>query len=718
MNKLLDIVHALDVIAFEPLPLGRFEALSLTPTWFEKLYQTCIEQPLDENDKEFDLVSAFPFVENFMFDAEKIWASDNDGTVNSGLWIEDSDAGEVMMEAFALKTNDHCYLLIKNMADSYEKRQHVFQKAREIALANEKMVVELNHRQRSLQSQIESHLKHEASLSAISQSVDSTSSAVMVCQPDGSVEVFNKALIDIYQIEEDKEFSRRSLLDHWIQEAEQYYPEIQRVVSSGKHWEGEFESKDLMGKRKWIRLAIGPVKNEHQKITHFVCVANDLSKFMNVGLSDSGNVNEYDFTTHLPNRRYFWKKINACLEQGDACTLVYIDLDYFKSVNDRIGHDAGDQVLGAMASRISRGVKRTDFVAHLGGDEFLVILVGDKVSKNAAAICDRLLGSIREPLTLAEGIISVSASIGFAEHVNGQSAADLLKHADTAMYAAKELGRNHARSYSQDLDKKLDVFHQREYEIRSAIESQQFELYYQPQISIKGEPYFRLEALARWNHPELGLVAPIDFIPVAESSGLIVSLGEWILATACKQGNILLCDNIPIKVAVNISAKQLKHPDFYKLLTDVLENTGFPADRLELEITESCFLDDMDKVTVLLNKIKDLGVAISLDDFGTGFSSLNYLRRLPVDFLKIDQSFVQELPDDRESQVIISSIISLAHLLEKKVIAEGVETEEQLALLNQYQCDFIQGYMFYKPLPFGELTNAYQNFKKNNLLYR
>jgi diguanylate cyclase (GGDEF)-like protein len=713
VKKLLDIVQALDVVAFEPLSESVFSTLTNIPVWFKAVYQACYTQSQEEVDSKFDLISAFPFVEHFLYDAKIIWKSHNDGTVKSGIWIEEGEQTEVMLEAIAVKTDDQCYLLIVNMTDSFAQRQQVYQKAREIALANEKLVVELNHRQRSLQIQLESHLKNEASLTSISESVDSATSAVLICQPDGSIEVFNKALIDIYQLGDDQKFSQRSLLEHWIKEAEQTYPEIQRVVNTGVHWEGEFETQDLLGKRKWIRLAIGPVRNEQKDITHYVCVANDLSDYVDSSTSDTGNANEYDFTTHLPNRRYFWRKINASIEENEKCTLIYIDLDYFKSVNERIGHEAGDQLLNAMASRISRSVKRSDFVAHLGGDEFVVILRGEKLKDNVSVICERLLGNIREPLTLSGDIISVSASIGFVTREQGQTASELLKQADTAMYAAKELGRNHARSYSLDLDERLDAFHQREYEIRSAIENQQFELYYQPQVCMREDPHFRLEALVRWNHPERGLISPIDFIPVAESSGLIVPMGEWILEIACMQGNKLLSDNIPVKVAVNISAKQLKHPNFYNLLTDVIERTGFPTERLELEITESSLLEDMDKVIELLEKVKELGVSISLDDFGSGFSSLNYLRRLPVNFLKIDQSFVQELPGDRESQVIILSLISMAHSLGKKVIAEGVETDAQLEFLKKHECDFIQGYLFYKPMRFNQLAKTYHEFKKS-----
>lgn len=712
MNQLENVVLAMDIVAFDASTENRFVTLTPAPNWFERIYRVCCQNnSVAYQTDVFDLAAAFPFVEHFLFDANVVWSDSNDGSVKSGIWTEDGEHSEQMMEAMAVKKGDHCFLVITNLTDTFSQRQQVYQKAREIALSNEKLVVELNHRQRSLQTQIESHLKHEASLAAISESVDSTSSAVMICQPDGSIEVFNKALVDIYQLDDDRNFSRQSLLEYWLKEAEHTYPEIKRVVSSGMHWEGEFETTDMAGHRKWIRLAIGPVRNEQKEIIHYVCVANDLSEYLNVNISDSGNVNEYDFTTHLPNRRYFWRKISATIKAGENCTLMYIDIDYFKTVNERIGHEAGDQLLGAMASRISRSVKRTDFVAHLGGDEFVVILCGDNVNNNVSAICDRVLGNIREPIILLGNTLSVSASIGYAECEQGQTASDLLKHADTAMYAAKELGRNHARAYSRDLDKRLDAFHHREYEIRAAIQKQEFVLYYQPQVSINEEQSFRLEALVRWQHPERGLVAPIDFIPVAESSGLIVPLGEWILTTACNRGNELLNSGVPVTIAVNISAKQLKHPGFFELLTQVMSQTDFPASRLELEITESCFLDDMERVIGLLEKIQALGISLSLDDFGSGFSSLNYLRRLPVDFLKIDRSFIQELPSDRESQIITSSVISLAHTLEKLVIAEGVETQEQFAFLKAQQCDYIQGFYFCKPVPFDQLTEIYHSLK-------
>lgn len=711
VNKLLDIVSALDVIAFEPKDDHVFIAISKVNAWFTDLYRHCyLEGSLLTDTDAYELPLAFPFVDHFLYEANILWKANKDGQCKSGIWTEDGKAGPCMLEAIAVQSEGQSYLLLTNHTETFSQRQQVYQKAREIALTNEKLIVELNHRQRSLQAQIESHLKHEASLSAISQSIDSNSSAVMICQPDGSIEVFNKALIDIYQIEEDDRLRRSSLLDRWLKEAEQTYPEIKRVVQSGLRWEGEFESLDSTGNSKWIRLAIGPVHDKKGYVNHYVCVANDLSEYLHISNSESGSVSEYDFTTHLPNRRYFWRKITSCIDNNEAPTLLYIDIDFFKTVNEKVGHEAGDKLLGAMASRISRSVKRTDFVAHLGGDEFVVIIKGDNVTDNLPTICDRILGNIREPLTLLNDTICVTASIGYAERKQNETASELLKHADTAMFAAKELGRDHARCYSPDLDRRLNAFHHREYEIRQGIEQKEFELYFQPQVSMTTNLGFRLEVLTRWNHPERGLVSPVDFIPVAESSGLIVPLGEWILRTACLQGNSLLSENIPANIAVNISAKQLKHPAFYEMLTKVLEETGYPRERLELEITESAFLDDMDKAIQLLDRIRLLGVSLSLDDFGSGFSSLNYLRRLPVDYLKIDRSFIQELPSDRESQIITSSVISLAHTLEKRVIAEGVETEGQLNFLNQKGCDYIQGFYFYKPLRYEQLSDVYKGF--------
>ncbi|WP_250655073.1 putative bifunctional diguanylate cyclase/phosphodiesterase [Alkalimarinus coralli] len=721
MSILDGVVEELGVVVLVRKEEGFFQLINNQCIWFRSLLEL-LACDLPKNSAEIDsasLCAAFPFIENFLIDADTVWETTDAESVRSGIWTETDPFGyEHQLEARACQLDGQAVLLIENHTASFSERHGVYQKARDIALLNEKLASELNQRQRELQSEIERHILQDTSIQSVAESVKGHTSAVMICQPGGQIEVINKALIDIYQISDEADLKRVSLLDQWISEAEKQYPELKRVIENGSYWEGEFESKSSGGLDRWVRLTIGPIKDDDGSVSHYVCVANDISEFRNMDAAGGGD-GGYDFTTHLPNRRHFWRHINNVAEAGLAgeygIGLMYIDLDYFKRVNDSLGHQAGDFLLSAIASRISRCVKHHDFVAHLGGDEFVVLVRYIEDVNQLSIVADRLLASIHEPLFVNGQSILMSASIGITTQFEKQFDPTLLvRQADLAMYAAKELGKGQSRFYDPSMECNIPHKLQRERELIDAVDRQEFVLHLQPQISISGEEEVRVEALIRWQHPVHGLLHPADFIAIAEDSGLIIPIGSWVLQQACRIGVDLLGENKRACIAVNISAKQLKHPDFYKILTKTLTETNFPAPLLELEITESCFLEDLNTVISLIENIRKLGVTIALDDFGTGFSSLNYLRQLPVDYLKIDRSFIQGLQVDRESQAITSSVINLAHELNIDVIAEGVETAEQFDFLRCRQVHFVQGYLFYKPLSVSSLVKSYRQIKSLN----
>lgn len=709
MAILGDILEELGVVALAYRSDQSFQVLGNQRSWFSHLMAQ-IEPSVDgirtilEKD---ELCLKFPFIENFLVDAEESWNEPAHRSIRSGLWTETTDSGdEYQLEACACWLDGQSLLLIENHSNSFVQHHAVYQKARDIALLNEKLVSELNQRQRDLQNEIEQRILHDASVLGVAESIKGNTSAVMICQADGKVEVMNNALVDIYQVESASDVKRASLLDQWMKEAEEQYPELKRVIEKGSYWEGEFESQGAEGNSHWIRLTIGPVKESSGSVSHYVCVANDISEFRQMDTNLGGG---FDITTRLPNRRHFWQHINRlsekALPENIGIGLLYIDLDYFKRVNDDLGHQAGDFLLNAIASRISRGVKHSDFVAHLGGDEFVVVTMMIKDSEQLMSVANRLLESIHDPLSVDGQPITMSASIGVSMTFDDLFDSTLLvRQADLAMYAAKELGKGQSLFYESGMDYDIPHKLQREMELLEAVERKEFVLYLQPQISVHADQKLRVEALIRWQHPEKGLLQPVDFIAIAEESGLIIPIGEWVLRSACEMGAELFSQGKKICIAVNISAKQLKHKDFYSSLVASLNDSGYPADLLELEITESCFLDDLDAVISLIQRVRKLGVTISLDDFGTGFSSLNYLRQLPVDFLKIDQSFVQEISIDKQSQAIITFVINLAHELDIEVIAEGVETEEQLQFLVNKKVNFIQGFLFYRPMPLDRLV--------------
>jgi len=429
----------------------------------------------------------------------------------------------------------------------------------------------------------------------------------------------------------------------------------------------------------------------------------------------------FDTLTGMPNRQSFLERLDHELlrarRQGRVVALLFLDLDGFKRVNDTLGHSAGDQLLQAVAERLKERLRGDDFVARpaldesgmhlarLGGDEFTVVLPQLDDAKVVGLIADRLQAMLGQPFHIGSQEVTVTSSIGIALFPgDGDDASTLLKHADTAMYHAKAQGRNNWQLYDRSLTTAAVRRLALENDMRKGIERDEFRLYYQPQLLANDGTIVGVEALIRWQHPEHGLVSPSDFIAVAEDSGLIVPLGEWVMRTACRQlvewqerGAV-----VP-RVAVNVSATQVRGTDFIGTVASIIDETGIGADRLELELTESILMDpDMRRIEGL-SRLRARGVHFSIDDFGTGYSSLSYVKRLPISMLKIDQSFVRGLPDSANDAGITTAIIAMARSLGLEVIAEGVEDARQADFLRRAQCDKLQGYLFSRPLPAAEV---------------
>jgi diguanylate cyclase (GGDEF)-like protein len=416
----------------------------------------------------------------------------------------------------------------------------------------------------------------------------------------------------------------------------------------------------------------------------------------------------HDVLTGLPSRTLFLDRLTQALtnahRHSNRLGVLFIDLDHFKNVNDSLGHHAGDILLKQVAAMFSACMREGDTVARLGGDEFVVILESMAAEDDAWIVSQKILQLLTTPLTIEDHEILITCSIGIALYPkDGKDANALLQSADGALYLAKNKGRNNAQFCTSEMNTKALERLTLENDLRKAINRQEFLLHYQPRVDIVSGEITGMEALVRWQHPVQGLLYPTQFIPVAEESGLIVPLGEWVLRTACKQNKAWQLAGLkPVNIAVNLSARQFKQQDLVELIICILKETELDPSYLELELTESMVMQNIEATIATLNKFKAIGVKLSIDDFGIGYSSLNYLKHFPIGFLKIDRSFVRDVTTNRDDAIIAKIIISMAHDLGLKVIAEGVETEEQKSFLSLHSCDEMQGYFFSVPIPAEE----------------
>jgi diguanylate cyclase (GGDEF)-like protein len=414
----------------------------------------------------------------------------------------------------------------------------------------------------------------------------------------------------------------------------------------------------------------------------------------------------HDALTGLPNRVLFHERLDEALlrvrRDRDKLAVLYLDLDQFKNVNDGLGHPAGDKLLVAAAERLRTCLRGSDMVARFGGDEFAVLQIGLAGPHEAGILAERIVTLLSEPYDIDGQQSVIGASIGIAvAPADGETAEQLLGNADVALYKAKEDGRRIFRFFEPGMDARLRARRTLELDLRNALAAGEFELYYQPLVTLETGVISGFEALLRWHHPLRGMVAPAKFIPLAEETGLIVPIGEWVLRQACAEAAAWPDD---LKIAVNLSPVQFKKGNLPQVVFATLASTGLPAARLELEITESIFLAESKTNLATLRRLRALGVGISMDDFGTGYSGLSYLRAFPFDKIKIDRSFISELGESADCMAIIRAITNLGSNLGIPTLAEGVETEEQLELLRKEGCTEMQGYLFSRPVPASEIA--------------
>ncbi|MCK9987952.1 MAG: hypothetical protein AzoDbin1_04424 [Azoarcus sp.] len=538
--------------------------------------------------------------------------------------------------------------------------------------------------------------------------IESTRDGVMITDLDRRIVSVNRAWCEMTGFSRDEAIGHApQLLKSGLQN-EAFYRRMWTQIARTGDWQGEIWNRRKNGELYPQWLSISTVHDDERRPTHYVGVMTDISK-LKQSEAQLEHLAHYDPLTDLPNRLLVQSRLEHGIEraarQGSHIGVLFIDLDRFKTINDSLGHRAGDDALIAIAQRLRGCLQRDDTLARWGGDEFLVVLEDLAKPDEAAHVAQTLIDRLREPLELADGQpVYVGASIGVSMYPqDARTAAPLIQHADTALNQAKAQGRNTYRFFTDAMSAEAQRHLSLERRLRHALEHERFVLHYQPQVDIASGRIVGCEALLRWNDPEEGLVAPGRFIPFAEESGLIVPIGEWALHSACRQARRWADAGLPpLQVSVNLSARQLWQAELPDRIAAILESTGLPPQSLELELTESMIMGHEAQAVERLGQLRSMGLRLAIDDFGTGYSSLSYLKNLPIEVLKIDQSFVRNIPQDRNDMEIAGGIIALARKLNLAVTAEGVETAAQLAFLAEQGCDSYQGYLFSRPLPAEE----------------
>lgn len=492
-----------------------------------------------------------------------------------------------------------------------------------------------------------------------------------------------------------------------------------QILQAGT-WEGEFWLKRKTGETYPCWVGITAVRDAENDLVSYVCFFSDMSE-RKASEKRIHRLAYYDSLTQLPNRALFQDRLHSSLQlaarRGSWVVLMFLDLDRFKPINDSLGHAAGDRMLKEVAMRLASCVDEDDTVARMGGDEFTFLLHPggdrDEALRRAIHVGERILASLTEPFVLSGREFFVTASIGIAlSPQDGDDLSQLMKNADTAMYHAKERGKNNFQFYQAEMNASALERLELESDLRHALEQQQFVLHYQPQFLVDGSTLTGVEALLRWQHPSRGLVPPGHFIPALEELGLVVEVGDWVIGEACRQIATWQRQGLTVpKVSVNLSARQFADGLLGQRIAAILEASGIPRNCLELELTESILMQDVDEAMRILDSLKQLGLSIAIDDFGTGYSSLNYLKAFPIDVLKIDRSFVDGLPAGEQDGQIARAIIAMAHSLSLSVIAEGVENQAQLDFLRKHRCDEVQGFFLGRPMPADQLEEAVSSDK-------
>ncbi|OAH96970.1 diguanylate cyclase [Methylomonas methanica] len=606
----------------------------------------------------------------------------------------------------ALKDRDNYYLSRKALTESGEAQSCELNFTKPDGAnfcvrleMNRALAVDGEHTFRIVISDLSREKANDQYLRQAAAMFETAREGVMITDADMRILVVNRAFSELTGYAADEVLGKTPKTLKSGRQNQSFYVDMWSQISDSGYWQGEIWNRRKDGEIYPQMLSISAVRDENNRVTHYVGVFSDISQLKDA-VARLEFLAHHDPLTSLPNRLLLFARLEHCIglsrRERKAAALLMLDLDRFKDVNDSFGHLAGDELLQQVAAKLSSRLRGIDTVTRLGGDEFAILLEDLTHPQDAALVAAEIIDSLSEPWRLSNGSeVRVGVSIGISllpEH--GSSSEELLQHADAALYRAKAEGRGNFKYFSEDLTQAALRRINLESLLRRALLRQELQVYYQPQIEISTGRIIGAEALLRWHNAEEGAIPPSQFIPVAEEIGLITEIGEWVLTDVCRQGRRWLDAGLPpIKLAVNLSPHQIRHGDIAASTAAILSQTGFPPELLELELTESALMERETEVVLVLCQLQALGVRLAIDDFGTGYSSLAYLKHFPLDILKIDKTFIDDIPQLEDDKEIASAIIGMGHTLRLQVLAEGVETQEQLDFLQEHGCDFYQGYL-------------------------
>ena len=562
------------------------------------------------------------------------------------------------------------------------------------------------------------HQHAENEMRKLTGAIEQTTDAVMICNTQGVIEYVNSGFVRMTGYSKEEVLGNNSRILRSGRHDDSFYGVLWDTISLGDVFQDVFINKRKDGSLYYEEKSITPLKNERGVIEHFISTGKDITEQMQTR-ERLHHLSQHDLLTGLPNRMLFNDRLEQAIPRarrsGGILAVLLVDMDRFKNINETLGFDCGDHMLQAVGGRLLSSTRDGDTVARLGDDEFAIIIEDIQQPEDIPKIIEKIISSLSQAYYIDDHELFVTSSIGVSIYpTDGLQPELLVQNADVAIHHAKESGSNNYRFYESKMNEQSLYRLNLESSLRKALEREEFFLVYQPQIDLQTHQIIGFEALLRWAHPELGIVSPVEFIPLLEETGMIEQVGRWVLRKACQTCMLWHKQGFDdVSMAVNLSPIQFENEYIASIVKTILEETGLPSNYLELELTESTIMRNAEEAAKTLSRLSSMGVAIAIDDFGTGYSSLSYLQKFPINTLKIDRSFVSDIVTDDGDMNIVTAIISMAHSLGLTVVAEGVEDAEQLILLQQKQCEYVQGFFFSKPLSCKDAEELLKKWSKD-----